>query len=182
MRSSAIPNQSSRRSSPVCSCLPRGVVWFAIPEGPPAMSGAAEDAALDSIPAPSDADVDRVSYLVRDALLPAIEEDDLAAFGAALTEIQQINGRWFASAQGGTFAPGASEHLVRCMMGWGIPGVGQSSWGPAVYGIVDGEDAAAELAVRLRGELGDTGVVHEGPFRRTGARVWRDSEQMMGDR
>ena len=114
--------------------------------------------------------------LVRVAL-PAIEDDDLATFGAALTEIQRINGEWFAPAQGGTFAPGPSEHLVRCMTGWGVPGVGQSSWGPAVYGIVDGEDAAAELAVRVRGELGETGIVLEGPFRRTGARVWRGSEE-----
>ena len=41
-------------------------------------------------------------------------------------------------AQGGTFAPGPSADLVRCMREWGVPGVGQSSWGPAVYGILEG--------------------------------------------
>jgi len=30
---------------------------------------------------------------------------------------------------------------------------------------------------RLRGELGDSGVVYEGSFRRTGARVWRGQGQ-----
>jgi hypothetical protein len=45
-----------------------------------------------------------------------------------------------------------------------------------VYGIVDGDEAGLRLAERLRGALdalGITGCVHRGPFRRTGARVWR---------
>ena len=72
----------------------------------------------------------RVAHLVLMALLPALAEGDLAAFGAALTAIQAINGRWFAPVQGGTFAPGPSEELVRRMTEWGAAGVGQSSWGP----------------------------------------------------
>ena len=70
------------------------------------------------------------------ALLPAVADGDIDAFGAALTQIQEITGRWFAPVQGGTFAPGPSEALVRRMREWGASGVGQSSWGPAVYGIV----------------------------------------------
>ena len=95
------------------------------------------------------------------------------AFGKALTEIQTINGRWFAPAQGGTFAPGPSETIVRRMAEWGACGVGQSSWGPAVYGITSGEDAAARLAEHVRALLGDAGTVYEGAFRADGARVWR---------
>ena len=34
-------------------------------------------------------------------------------FGRALSEVQEITGRWFAPVQGGTFAPGASADLVR---------------------------------------------------------------------
>ena len=52
-----------------------------------------------------------------------------------LTEIQRITGAWFAPEQGGVFAPGPSETLVRRMAEWGAAGVGQSSWGPAVYGL-----------------------------------------------
>ena len=55
----------------------------------------------------------------------------------------------------------------------GHAGVGQSSWGPAVYGIVDGEDAGASLAEHVRETLGPSGQVYEGPFRSDGARVWR---------
>jgi hypothetical protein len=99
----------------------------------------------------------------------------LAGFGRALTAIQTTTGRWFASVQGGAFAAGPSEALVRRMAERGAPGVGQSSWGPAVYGIVDGEDAAVRLADDVRAALEHCGggTVYEGPFRTTGARVWR---------
>ena len=107
------------------------------------------------------------------ALLPALADADLRTFGTALTEIQTINGRWFAPAQGGTFAPGPGEAILRRMMEWGACGVGQSSWGPAVYGITSGDEAAARLAGRVRELLGDAGTVYEGPFRTEGARVWR---------
>ena len=108
------------------------------------------------------------------ALLPALVEADIESFGAALSEIQEMTGRWFASAQGGTFAPGAPATLVRRMAEWGARGVGQSSWGPAVYGIVDGEDAGASLAARVRDTLGPGGHVYEGPFRSDGWRARSD--------
>jgi predicted sugar kinase len=107
------------------------------------------------------------------ALLPALADGDLGSFGRALTEIQETTGHWFAAAQGGTFAPGASGELVRRLTEWGASGVGQSSWGPAVYGIVDGEDAAHRLADRVRAFLESSGAVFEGPFRSDGAHVWR---------
>jgi predicted sugar kinase len=60
------------------------------------------------------------------------------------------------------------------MRQWGAFGVGQSSWGPTVYGVVTGDDAAVRLATRVREWLDDGGTVYEGPFRATGARVWRE--------
>jgi len=107
------------------------------------------------------------------ALLPAIADADLQTFGSALSEIQRITGRWFADVQGGTFSSGVSEDLVRRMAEWGAAGVGQSSWGPTVYGIVDGEAAGRALADRVEAALNGAGSVYEGPFRTEGARVWR---------
>jgi predicted sugar kinase len=86
-----------------------------------------------------------------------------------------VTGRWFAAVQGSVFAPGPGEELVRRMAEWGACGVGQSSWGPTVYGIVRGEDTAKRLAANVREVLGSRGAVHEGPFRTEGARVWRAS-------
>ena len=143
------------------------------------MSGAAEAQAFARLAPPPDGDVERVAYLVLMSLLPALVEADIESFGAALSEIQEMTGRWFAAAQGGTFAPGPTETLVRSMAQWGARGVGQSSWGPAVYGIVDGEESAASLAARVRDAMGPGGHVYEGPFRPDGARVWR--AQIPGD-
>jgi beta-RFAP synthase len=148
----------------------------AVPDVPPSISGAAEAAAFDRLPPAPEHDVAHVARLVLMRLLPAIAEGDLATFGEAMTTIQTINGRWFRDVQGGTFAPGISEELVRRMAGWGAAGVGQSSWGPAVYGIVGGDDDALRLAERVRDTFdtsGVSGAVHAGAFRNEGARVWR---------
>ena len=146
---------------------------LAVPNGPPSISGAREDDAFAALPAPPQGEVEHVAHLVLMALLPAVAEGDLAAFGAALTEIQEINGRWFAGIQGGTFASGPSHDLVRRMREWGAPGVGQSSWGPAVYAIVDGDESARALADHAREVLAGAGQVFEGPFRTEGVRVSR---------
>ena len=162
--------------SPLLVRLPFPPSWrcvVAVPAAQPGISGNAEAAAFAGLPPPPEREVERVAHLVLMALLPALAEGDLRTFGRALTEIQTINGRWFAPAQGGTFAPGPSETVVQHMADWGACGVGQSSWGPAVYGITSGEDSAARLAAHVRGLVGDAGMVYEGAFRAEGARVWR---------
>jgi beta-RFAP synthase len=145
----------------------------AIPDATPGISGTTEEEAFARLPQPAERDVERVAHLVLMALLPALADGDLGGFGAALTQIQEITGRWFAAVQGSTFAPGPSEGLVRRMAEWGASGVGQSSWGPTVYGIVEGDDAARRLADRVRDVLQGKGRVYDGPFRDEGARVWR---------
>ena len=145
----------------------------AVPDGVPGLSGDAEAAAFDRLPPPPEREVERFAHLVLMQLLPALVEADLASFGAALTEIQRITGAWFASQQGGVFAPGPSAALVRRMAEWGAAGVGQSSWGPAVYGLVEGRSAARELAGRAADALGSAGRVFEGGFAGAGARIWR---------
>ena len=138
------------------------------------MSGEEEAAAFARLSSPAVDEVERVAYLVLMGLLPALVESDLETFGSALTEIQRITGGWFAAMQGGTFASGPSRELVRQMLDWGIPGAGQSSWGPTVYGIVATREEGHRLAERLRHLLGPDGTVYEGRFRTEGARVWRN--------
>jgi beta-ribofuranosylaminobenzene 5'-phosphate synthase len=166
----------SEAVAPLLARLPFPPAWrcvVALPDSVPGVSGTLEAAAFAQLPPPPERDAERVAHLVLMALLPAVADADLATFGAALSAIQAITGRWFAPVQGGTFAPGPSEELVRRMAEWGASGVGQSSWGPAVYGIVEGADAGFRLAERVRDALGTAGTVHEGPFRTSGARVWR---------
>jgi beta-ribofuranosylaminobenzene 5'-phosphate synthase len=163
---------------PLITRLPFPPSWRCIvglPRLAPAISGEDEAEALARLPPPPDGEVERIAHLVLMVLLPALVDGDLGAFGQALTAIQTITGQWFAPVQGGAFARGPSEELVRRMAEWGASGVGQSSWGPSVYGIVAGEDAGGRLADRVREALHRCGggTVYDGPFRPDGARVWR---------
>jgi predicted sugar kinase len=126
------------------------------------------------LPTPPTSDAERVAHLVLMALLPALADGDHPAFGAALTEIQRINGRWFASQQGGCFAAGPTADLVEKLLSWGATGVGQSSWGPAVYAIEPNPASASALARRVR-DSSPGSRVFECSFTKTGARTWDPS-------
>jgi beta-RFAP synthase len=79
-------------------------------------------------------------------LLPALAEHDIESFGDALTKIQAITGSHFAQAQGGTYASPAAAECIQFMKKSGAHGVGQSSWGPALYAVVKQEQAKQTLA------------------------------------
>ncbi len=114
----------------------------------------------------------RVSRLLLTALLPGLLTGNIDEFGAALTEIQREVGAMFAAQQGGVFHPRAAP-LVEALLELGVRAVGQSSWGPSVYGIVDGPELAADVAKRLRVAAGtgtDISVVN---FDRRGAWIAR---------
>ncbi len=171
--------------APLVVRMPFPPTWWcvvAVPRAGRGLSGPAELDAFDALPPPPEREVERVAHLVLMSLLPALAEADLPAFGETLTAIQAITGRWWAPVQGGTFAAGPTETLVKAMAGWGAMGVGQSSWGPSVYGIVDGEEAGRALADNVGTALGGAGSVYHGPFPAAGARIWRDVLEVDGSR
>jgi len=143
----------------------------AVPPGARGLSGEEEMAAFARLSPPPEREVEHVAHLVLMQLLPALTEADLTGFGAALDQVQRITGGWWSSAQGGPYAPGPSALLVERLREWGAVGVGQSSWGPAVYGLASDSGRAADLAARSRKLLGSSGVVFEGEFANQGARV-----------
>jgi beta-RFAP synthase len=120
---------------------------LALPAAEPGLSGPAEEEAFARLrPDPERAAL--IAQLVLTALLPALVERDLAEFGAALTSVQRLVGEAFAPVQGGTFHPRA-EPLVEALLREGAAGAGQSSWGPAVYGLVGSEAQGRDLVARL---------------------------------
>jgi beta-ribofuranosylaminobenzene 5'-phosphate synthase len=143
---------------------------LALPDGQPGLSGSAEAAAFAALPRPPEHEVERVAHLVLMALLPALADGEFREFGAALAEIQRINGRWFSAAQGGTYAPGASAYLIDVLTEWGATGVGQSSWGPAVYALAPDPDASGALARRLSSSV-PSARVFDATFCADGAQV-----------
>lgn len=110
------------------------------------VSGEAEATAFANLPGFPQSSAAHICHLVLMKLIPGLKETDLAAFGSALTEIQQIVGGYFASKQGGSvWTSPAVGRLAHRMRDLGARGIGQSSWGPTGFAFVDTPDAAQRL-------------------------------------
>jgi len=120
-----------------------------IPEIKPGLSGDEEDQAFLEMPHPSAAHAGQIARLLVMKMLPALEEGDIVPFGEALTEIQRLVGDSFAPLQGGRYANPISARMIDHLLDQGALAAGQSSWGPTVYGLVQGEDAASALEESL---------------------------------
>jgi beta-ribofuranosylaminobenzene 5'-phosphate synthase len=162
----------SEQPAPLLARHPMPDQWrcvLAIPSAAPGLSGAAEEEAFAGLRPPAELAA-LIAQLVLTSLLPALAERDLPEFGAALTRLQRLVGEAFAPVQGGLFHPRAGA-LVDALLRGGAAGAGQSSWGPAVYGVVGDERAGRALAARLEAELAGAGRVELVRFENEGARV-----------
>jgi predicted sugar kinase len=129
---------------------------LAVPRDAPGLHGTGEQEAFDRLAGRS-AVPEQTAVLCRLVLLgllPAAVERDLDAFGEALYEFNRRVGESFAPVQGGPYAGPRVAELVTFLRGQGVRGVGQSSWGPAVFAVVGGEEQAADLAGRIRVRFG----------------------------
>jgi beta-RFAP synthase len=160
--------------SPLVARHPMPERWrcvLALPLGVEGLSGEAEERFFGQLRESGHAEP-RVSRLLLTALLPGLVAGDIDEFGLALTQIQREVGSIFAGQQGGVFHPSAAP-LVDALHALGVGAVGQSSWGPSVYGIVDGPEMAADVADRLRVAAGSGTDVSVVDFDRRGARIAR---------
>jgi beta-ribofuranosylaminobenzene 5'-phosphate synthase len=162
------------RPAPLLAHHPVPEEWrcvLVVPAAEPGLSGIAENEAFQQL-TPSAERSASIAQLVLTALLPALVERDLEEFGAALTRVQELVGDAFATVQGGRFHPRAGA-VVEALLRNGAAGAGQSSWGPAVYGVVGSEAAGRELAGRMESQLDGDGSVDVVAFDNRGARVQR---------
>jgi beta-ribofuranosylaminobenzene 5'-phosphate synthase len=87
-------------------------------------------------------------------LLPAIKRQDLLAFGAYMNDLQAYNGAYFAPVQGGHFASKKVENVLTWLKNNGVACVGQSSWGPTGFAIIESEARATLLVQAFEAEFG----------------------------
>src|SRR5205814_6753388 len=87
-------------------------------------------------------------------LLPALVGKDVHLFGRTLYEFNQMVAATFAPLQGGVYAHPRIAELVDFLRSKGVQGVGQSSWGPAVFALAANERRAITLAARIQEQLG----------------------------
>ena len=166
--------RGDERPAPLLARHPMPEQWRAVlvvPTAEPGLSGVAEEEAFRQL-VPSPERSATIAQLVLTSLLPALVEGEVEEFGAALTRIQQLVGDAFATVQGGRFHPRATA-LVEALLGHGAAGAGQSSWGPAVYGIVGSEAAGRDLAGHMEEVVAGEGTVALVAFDNGGARVAR---------
>ncbi len=162
--------------SPVVARHPMPDRWrcvLALSLGVEGLSGMAEERFFADLEHDRAAIEPSVSRLLLTDLLPGLLAADLDEFGVALHQIQREIGAMFAARQGGVFHPRAAP-LVDALLSLGVGAVGQSSWGPTAYGIVESPERATEVADRLRAAAGDGTEVRMVDFDRRGAFVARD--------
>jgi beta-RFAP synthase len=118
----------------------------ASPNQPKGLANAEEQYAFDKLTIMPAQNVGQICRLIMLKLLPALTEHDIESFGDALTKIQILTGNHLAAAQGGIYASSIATECIKFMTQTGAYGVGQSSWGPALYAIVKQNDANTFLA------------------------------------
>ncbi|MGD0645435.1 MAG: beta-ribofuranosylaminobenzene 5'-phosphate synthase family protein [Candidatus Bathyarchaeia archaeon] len=110
------------------------------------LSNSEETSAFNKLQKMRAEEVGKICRLTMLKLLPSLAEHDIKNFGEALTAIQEIIGGYFAQVQGGRSTRADIADYLEFMKGSGAYGVGQSSWGPAIYGVVKQEEAKQVLS------------------------------------
>ncbi len=124
-------------------------VVLMLPRGQQGVSGLPEENAFGDMDRPGESVVDKLSRLLLLGIIPGLVEADLDTFGEALYEYGYRSGEIFSRCQSSAFATPEIAAVARFLRSEGVRGVGQSSWGPAVFAIVDGDAAATRVVQSL---------------------------------
>lgn len=127
---------------------------LAIPNVPPGLEGKREVSIFqERCPIPPE-EVGAVCRLILMKLLPAVVERSIQDFGAGLSELQNAG---FSRVTKDLMHPEVAK-CIEFMSSHGAYGSGQSSFGPTVFGLVQGEDEAEGLREKVAHFLSlDTG-------------------------
>lgn len=141
--------------SPLLTCIRLPEEWrvaMFLPNGSDRWHGSREEGAFAAAVAESPTE-ELCSIALRE-LLPAAAAGNCPAFGEAVHSFNLLAGRPFAAAQGGDYASPEVADLIARIRAEGVAGAGQSSWGPAVFAVVESVERAAWLIKRMAGVRG----------------------------
>ena len=91
-------------------------------------------------------------------LIPSVIWRDVEVFGKSVTRIQELVGKYFSRYQGGIYCCKETELAVKLLLKHGACGAGQSSWGPAAYGITEGLRRAQRILEKVGKEMKRKGI------------------------
>ncbi|MCK0196299.1 GHMP kinase [Ancylobacter sp. 6x-1] len=142
---------------PILSRLPFPEHWrilLVYDHGHRGLSGSEEVTAMNELPPFANGLAGTLARLTVMKALPALVEDQVRHFGEAVGEMQRLLGDHYAGVQGGRYT---SPHVAE-VMAWieaaGVPGVGQSSWGPTGFAFLGSPDEAERLIGEVRARFG----------------------------
>lgn len=114
------------------------------------LNGLSERSAFEDLPRMEEQLVGHLCRVVLMQVLPALADANLKEFSAGIATVQEVTGDYFSRFQGGRY----SSPIVATVLDWfrasGIEGVGQSSWGPTGFAVVDSSATADKLAEQAR--------------------------------
>ncbi len=117
------------------------------------LAGEAERRAFGSLPSVPPEVTVSLREEVATQLLPAALDRQFDRFSESLYRFNREAGMCFAASQGGPYASRQITDLIEKLRSEGVRGVGQTSWGPSVFALVQNEAVAQETLGRLSRSL-----------------------------
>ncbi len=137
---------------PVIARLPYPEDWrvvLILDEAMTGVHGSRETEAFRDLPPFEAAQAAEICRIVLMQILPAAATAEPTGFGAGITEIQKRIGDHFAPHQGGRYASPAVAEALATIAQSGVPGYGQSSWGPTGFALMPSQAEAERLVASL---------------------------------
>lgn len=137
---------------PVIARLPYPEAWrvvLILDSSMAGVHGTREVEAFRDLPRFPEAQAAEICRIVLMQILPAVALAEPQGFGAGITRIQDLIGDHFAPHQGGRYASAAVAQVLANVAAQGVPGYGQSSWGPTGFVLMPTEAEARALVAGL---------------------------------
>lgn len=137
---------------PVIARLPYPEAWrivLILDPGMAGVHGTREVEAFRDLPRFPEAQAAEICRITLMQVLPAVALAEPQGFGAGITRIQTLIGDHFAPHQGGRYASAAVAEALASIAAQGVPGYGQSSWGPTGFALMASEAEARALVAGL---------------------------------
>lgn len=137
---------------PVIARLPYPEDWrivLILDEAMTGVHGSRETEAFRDLPPFDASQAAEICRIVLMQVLPAAATAEPNGFGAGITAIQKRIGDHFAPHQGGRFASPAVAEALAAIAQAGVPGYGQSSWGPTGFALMPSQKEAEALVAGL---------------------------------
>ena len=154
-------DQSSQELPNLLIRLPFPRDWSVILALPSGIQGLPEHAEEPVMNTPRNFKHQKELYSSILALIHSLRVRDFELFTKSINRIQEFTGEYFSKYQGGIFCCNESRTIAEELRKKGFNGIGQSSWGPLIYGFINSSIKAKEAAELLRAAIAEVGIEPE---------------------